>query len=427
MIAANDVDLIIFDMDGTIVPSLEIIYRAIQKSFNALGWEFKYTADDINEFIGDPAIEIYRHITPREHSQRWEELQDITRKEYAKLFQESPATFPRVKETLDTLRNRGFRLALYSNASKNYFDTVLSSLKIREYLDYTECTQENNLTKPELVEKIREKLGCSTAAVVGDRENDIEAARETGSLSIGVLFGYGGKEPEQADFTISQFDELLDIFDRKLPAFDNILVEIQKRKEKNKPFVLGITGIDGAGKTSFAAALEKHLASLNYQVQTIHLDDFHNPRAIRYAGEDQAENYYKRSFNLGELITKVLKPLREKAEYSVTLSVLNPDTDKYDTEKEYTFNPDTIVIFEGVFLFREEFTQYIDYKVFLDIPFEESKRRAKVRDSQAAIEKYETKYLPAQRKYLSSFPPETYADMIIDNINWEYPSIIKIR
>ena len=89
---------------------------------------------------------------------------------------------------------------------------MLSSLQIREYFDYTECVHENHLDKPELVEKIKEILKCSTAAVVGDRDNDIEAARETDSLSIGVLFGYGGKEPDQADFTINSFDELLDIF-----------------------------------------------------------------------------------------------------------------------------------------------------------------------------------------------------------------------
>ena len=427
MIAANDVDLIIFDMDGTIVPSLEIVYRAIQKTFTAFGWEFKFTADDINDFIGDPAIEIYRHITPSEHSQRWEELQDRTRKEYAKLFRESPTTFLRVKETLDTLRKRGFRLALYSNASKNYFDIVLSSLKIREYFDYTECAHMNNLTKPELVRKIKEKLKSKTAAIVGDRFHDMDAARETDSLSIGVFFGYGGKEPEQADLTISQFDGLLDIFDRKLPVFDKILAEIDKRKEKNKSFVVGVTGIDGAGKTSFAAALAKYLLSGNHRVQMIHLDDFHNPKDVRYAGKDPAENYFHRSFNLDVLINKVLNPLHEKAEYSIKLSILNPETDKYDTEREYTFHPDTIVIFEGVFLFRDELSQYIDYKVFLEIPFEESKRRAKVRDPQAIIEKYETKYLPAQRKYLSLFPPDTHADMIIDNIDWEYPSIIKIR
>ncbi len=427
MINPDDIDLIIFDMDGTIVPSLEIVYRAIKKTFDALGWEIKYSADDINRFIGDPNTELFPSITPPEHSQRWEELQDRVRSEYAVLFRESPATFPNVKETLDTLRRRGYRLALYSHASTLYFGIVTTSLQIIDYFDYAECSHNNNLSKPELVEKIREILGCSNAAVVGDRDNDIEAARETDSLSIGVLFGYGGEEPRQADITLERFDGLLDIFDRKLPVFEKILAEIRKRKDEDKPFVVGITGIDGAGKTSFADAFEKYLLSGNYQTQMIHLDDFHNPRAVRYAGDNQAENYYQRSFNLDEIINKLLKPLRQKSGYSSRLPVLNLETDKYEIEKEYDFSPDTIVIIEGVFLLREDLSPYIDYKVFLEIPFEESTRRAKVRDPQAVIEKYKIKYLPAQRKYLALYPPNTHADAIIDNTDWEYPSIINIR
>ena len=424
MIAVNDVDLIIFDMDGTIVPSLEIVYTAIKRSFAAFGWEFKYGADDINYFIGTASGELYKHITPQEHSHRWEELRDRARDEYADLFRESAATFPSVKDTLNTLRKRGFRLALYSNASTLYFDIVLSSLQIREYFDYAECVHENNLTKPELVEKIRRVLECSTAAVVGDRDNDVKAARETDSLSIGVLFGYGGEEPKQADITIKQFDQLLEIFDRKVPVFGRILAEINRRKKEDSPFVVGVTGIDAAGKTRFTVDLEQYLASKDYKTQLIHLDDFHNPEAIRYAGEDPAENYYNLSFNLTEIINKLLIPLCRGEAYSVKLPILNVETDKYDSEKEYHFDKETIVIFEGVFLLRKELSPYIDYTVFLDISYEESLARGKARGG--IVERYNSKYHAAQRKYLDLYPPGNHADMIIDNINWEYPSIINI-
>lgn len=427
MIEVNDVDLIIFDMDGTIVPSLEIVYKALQKAFKHFGWELEYSAEDINQFIGTASGELYQHIIPSENSHRWEELRDRTRAEYGVLFQKSAVTFPDVKETLETLRKRGFQLALYSNASTQYFDIVLTSLQIRDYFDYTECVHENGLNKPELVRKIKEKFNSITTAIVGDRFHDIDAARETGSLSIGVLFGYGGEEPKQADITIKQFDGLLAIFDRKLPVFDKILTEINKRKDEKRPFVVGITGIDGAGKTRFAKSLEQFLISKNYPTQMIHLDDFHLPRAIRYAGNNQAENYYIRSFNLDNLTNKLLKPIHQNNDYSTRLSILNLQTDEYDIEKEYNFHPNTIVILEGVFLLREELSRYIDFAIYLEIPFEESTRRARVRDPQAVIEKYDIKYLPAQRKYLSLFPPDSHADMIIDNINWEFPSIIKIR
>ena len=109
------------------------------------------------------------------------------------------------------------------------------------------------------------------------------------------------------------------------------------------------------------------------------------------------------------------------------LTLLNLYTNRYEVEKEYFFDRSTIVIFEGVFLLRKELSPYIDYMIFLEIPFEESKRRARKRDSTVVLEKYDKKYLPAQKKYLKEFPPSEAADMVIDNTNWEYPKIRKIK
>jgi uridine kinase len=348
------------------------------------------------------------------------------RKEYKGTFHDMAQTYPGVKETLSTLRKRGYKLAQYTNASVMYLDIVISSLNIREYFDYIECIQHNNLTKPELVRKIREKLGDLTAAVVGDRSHDIEAARDTDSLAIGVLFGYGREEPKQADITISKFNELLSIFDRRVPIFEEILKKIKQKKQKAKAYVIGVNGIDGAGKTQFAESLEAYLNTKGYQTQLLRLDDFHNPRAIRYAGKDQADNYYNKSFNTNLIVEKLLNPISKKKPVLLTLKALDPDTDKYEIIRTYNINRKTIVIFEGVFLFREKLATFIDYKVFLDIPLEESKRRAIIRDPEAVLKKYDVKYLPAQVKYLKKYPPAKKADMIIDNVNWEYPKITYI-
>jgi phosphoglycolate phosphatase-like HAD superfamily hydrolase/uridine kinase len=416
----SKIDLIIFDTDGTIIPSLPTVYEGIKRAFTAFGWELEHTPEEINQFIGTASGEMYKFITPPEHSHRWEELRDRARQEYTAVFRESAKTFPGVKDTLVTLRKRGYHLVLYSNASPFYFNTVIDSLDIRDCFDYAECVHENDLTKPALVRKIKEMFGSCPAAVVGDRDNDIEAARETGSLSVGVLFGYGGREPEEADCTISQFDDLLQIFDRRLPIFRRIENEIIRRKKADRPCVVGITGIDAAGKTRFAEDFEQYLISRNHETRLIHLDDFHNPEAIRYSGENPAENYYNLSFNLDEIINKLLIPLRRDESYTVKLPVLNLETDEYDSEKEYRFDRETIVIFEGVFLFRKELKPYIDYSVFLDISYEESLERGKARGG--IVERYNTKYHAAQRKYLEKYPPEDHADLIVDNSKWEHPS-----
>ncbi len=429
MINPHDVNLIIFDMDGTIVPSLPAVYESIKRAFIKLGWPINFNPDEINQFFGVTTAStkggLYEFITPPDSHLTIPEVREKVRQEYEAVFRDMGETYPGVKETLATLRKRGYKLAQYTNASTIYLNIIMSSLGMSEYFDYVECIQDNNLTKPELVRKIRDKFGGLTTAIVGDRTHDIEAAKETGALSIGALYGYGGDEPYQADITINKFEDLLTIFDRRLPIFEKILEKIHQKKQPDKAFVIGINGIDGSGKTAFAEALETYLRKKDLPTQLIQLDDFHNPKAIRYAGNDQADNYYHKSFNIDLIIKKLLVPIQKKKSVSLKLTTLDWQTDKFENKQKYHIKPDTIIIFEGVFLFRKELAPYFDLKIFLDIPFDESKKRAVIRDPSASLIRYDEKYLPAQQKYLTEYPPTKVADIIIDNTNWAYPTINK--
>jgi phosphoglycolate phosphatase len=222
MINPKDVNLIIFDMDGTILPSLLPFYESIKRAFAKLGWPVTFSPKEINRFFGVSTASVkgsvYEFITPPDSPLSAEEIRLKIREENDGAFRELAHTYPGVKETLKTLRQRGYKLAQYTNASTSYLNVIMSSLDIRDYFDYVECIEDNHLTKQELVKKIRAHFGGANAAVVGDRIHDIESARENGCLSIGVMFGYGGNEPEQADLTINKFDDLLAIFDRRKPV-----------------------------------------------------------------------------------------------------------------------------------------------------------------------------------------------------------------
>jgi uridine kinase len=431
MINPNDVNLIIFDMDGTILPSLLPFYECIKRAFAKLGWPVTFGPEQINRFFGVSTAStrgtVYEFITPPDSPLSVEEVRLKVREENDSVFREMAQTYPGVKETLAALRQRGYKLAQYTNATTVYMNVIMSSLDIRGYFDYVECIEDNHLTKPELVKKIRAHFGGLTAAVVGDRIHDIEAARENNALPVGVLFGYGEKEPEQADLTINKFDDLLTFFDRRLPVFDKIAAEIVQRKQPDKPFVVGISGIDCSGKTVFATDFQKYLDAKGFHTQLIALDDFHNPRAIRYSGADQSENYFNKSFDIQKIIRELLIPLKKKGKFTVSLKLLDLQTDKDTMTRQYSLNHQTIVLLEGVFLFRQELAPYIDYKVFLEIPFAESKKRASLRDSQETRDKYDTKYLAAQQKYLLAYPPLSTADLIIDNSVYDFPRITNVR
>jgi uridine kinase len=210
-------------------------------------------------------------------------------------------------------------------------------------------------------------------------------------------------------------------------VFEIIRKEINKKK-LDRALVVGIAGIDASGKTIFTDLLGKFLSSKGYAAQIVNLDDFHNPKHVRNSGSNQSENYFTKGFDIETLVTKLLKPVHEQGEAVIHLTLLDLMTDRYSVKKQFSINRDTVVLLEGVFLFRKELSPFIDLKIFLAVPFEESKRRAGTRDipkfGPEIMTRYDEKYFPAQRRYLNDYPPETTADIVIDNTNWEYPEIV---
>ncbi len=209
--------------------------------------------------------------------------------------------------------------------------------------------------------------------------------------------------------------------------FARILNDVLERKSHEVPFVVGINGIDGSGKTSIASKFAGFLEDQARSVQVLHIDDFHNPKAIRYAGDKpEPAKYFHQSFNLQALIDEVFVPLKTRKQLQKTLSLLDLETDQFDLERTYSIIPETIVVFEGVFLFRPELLPFLDYKVLVDIPFEESKKRAVLRSphlTEADLASYDRKYIPAQRQYFEDCRPHEVVDLVIDNMDFKFPKI----
>jgi len=221
MVSADAINLIIFDVDGTLSVTIKPVYESIKRAFAILDIPFTYTEKDIEKHLGKPASEFYRELTPAGYALSWQEMRAKVAHEEQSAFSEYGKTYPGVIETLHLLRRRGYKLAVYSNSLSSYFNTVISALGIADCFDYRECVGEHNLTKPELVRKIMHRFGNPGTAVIGDRIHDVDAAKENDALSVGCLYGYGQDEPRQADITISTFKELLTVFNRNLAIFNN--------------------------------------------------------------------------------------------------------------------------------------------------------------------------------------------------------------
>lgn len=170
---------------------------------------------------------------------------------------------------------------------------------------------------------------------------------------------------------------------------------------------VGIDGVDGAGKTTFADALAR---TVTRPVARISVDDFHNPSAVRYRrGRDSAKGFWLDAFDYERLIADVFRPLRQAGRYRSAAHDLSSDA-PLDAPWE-SAPPGCLVIVDGLFLQRAELAGQFDLVVYLDVPFEDAAERLRQRDGDRPLERY----VGASLIYFAECDPLSRADVVIDN------------
>lgn len=206
---------IIFDLDGVLVSTDELHYRAWKALAGRLGVPFDRAKNDRCRGISRMAsLDIVLEDSPTAYTQAEREAFAAEKNETYRdmLASLTPAdTLEGVLPTLAELRRRGYRLALAS-VSKNA-PLILERTGLDRYLDAV--ADGNCITRskpdPEVFLKAAEKLGmaCESCAAMDDALAGIEAGRAAGMLTIG--FGDSAKN-KAGDLNLERFDELLGLF-----------------------------------------------------------------------------------------------------------------------------------------------------------------------------------------------------------------------
>lgn len=130
------------------------------------------------------------------------------------------------------------------------------------------------------------------------------------------------------------------------------------------------------------------------------------------------------------MIENLLQPAKSAA-VEVTLPSKKFDfrTNSSVEGQTVTITPSTVLLFEGVFLFRSLLEKFWGFKIFLDIDEATSLSRGIERDSEllGGVEqtrsKYEHRYIPGQRLYKTEINPRAKADIVVNNNNPDFPEI----
>ena len=209
-------------------------------------------------------------------------------------------------------------------------------------------------------------------------------------------------------------------------VFEELMHRIRCLQDKKQKVVLvGINGIEGTGKTVFCSKFTQYLQS--HQINAIHvsIDGFHNTKEIRYKqGRDAAKGYLEDAYNETAFAEKVLKSSQDKQPV-FTEKIHDLETDEILHLEPIKLTPTSVLLTDGAYLFKDIFLPYWDLKIYLKTDFQVALQRGIERDAailggvEQAKEKYKNRYHLASAMYIHACAPETKADIIINNTDFE--------
>jgi phosphoglycolate phosphatase len=199
--------LLIFDLDGTLFRTDTVSIPAVQSALRAAG--FPPPPDEaVIEFFGRP-LQDFRAWAYRTYPGITEQVLDSVDEWELQLVRERGKLYPGVHETLTALRAAMEHLAVCSNGPGPYVQQVVTSHGLAPYFDAVRWPRDGDTGKPGMVAELLARFSGRPAAVIGDRWDDIAAARESGILAIASAYGFGGaQEIAGADATAAAPQEL---------------------------------------------------------------------------------------------------------------------------------------------------------------------------------------------------------------------------
>ena len=187
---------ILFDLDGTLLDTLDDLTDAVNHSLNLLGYPPR-SREEMRRFVGNGAARQLQQSVPE--GQPWEKALELYLPYYRDHCRKKTAPYSGILEALEALRD--YPMAIVSNKP----DAATKALCADFFPGiYAMGQQEGIARKPagDMVLRAMEEIGVDSCVYVGDSEVDVETARNAGVPCLAVLWGFRDREElEQAGGT----------------------------------------------------------------------------------------------------------------------------------------------------------------------------------------------------------------------------------
>ena len=212
------IEAVIFDVDGTLVDSVDLHARAWQEAFAHFGKQIPY--ERVRYQIGKGGDQLMPVFLSKEELEEFgEELEKYRGELYKREYMPRVRAFPHVRELFERIQRDGKRIALASSAKGDELKTYKKLAGIEDLVEEETSKDDAEKSKPhpDIFEAALARLGgppASRVIVVGDTPYDAEAAGKAGLKTIGFLSGGFPERDLRAAGCIRIYEDAADLLAR---------------------------------------------------------------------------------------------------------------------------------------------------------------------------------------------------------------------
>jgi phosphoglycolate phosphatase len=212
----KEVDLIMFDLDGTLADTGHDLADAV--NYARAHFNLAPLQDDlVYAHVGRGVEYLLRHALPEENPGHFEEVMRVFLERYEHHLLDKTVLYPHVHDVLDYFRSK--TRVVVTNKMYRLSVAVLRGLGIERQFDAILGGDSGPDKKPHpaLLKAVLQRfdVNCAKALMVGDGDTDIEAGKRAGVITCGVTYGLGDKKAlieARPDFLIDEFAQLPQYF-----------------------------------------------------------------------------------------------------------------------------------------------------------------------------------------------------------------------
>lgn len=193
---------VIFDLDGTLLDTLDDLTNSVNYAMNAMGWEER-TKKDVRSFLGNGIRALMKKCVPSNISdEAFEESFAHFKKYYDAHNQDNTKPYEGILELMYRLKEKNIKMAIVSNKVQSAVDALRDKF-FDDVIEYALGDAPDIARKPapDSCYKVMELLGSNQdeTVYIGDSEVDLATAKNAGLDCIAVLWGF-----RDEDFLVEQ-------------------------------------------------------------------------------------------------------------------------------------------------------------------------------------------------------------------------------